>query len=104
MYDNEANPYCVGGAANKLDIVIFTEKHIYNDFTAGDLYDPKHQFKLKHDPEGLLGVTTSIFLTIIGLQIGKIILTYSSSKQRLIRWSIWTVVLSMNSSDILLNF
>lgn len=34
-----------------------------------------------------------MLLTIIGLQVGKILLTYSSSKQRLIRWGVWAAVL-----------
>jgi len=95
LYDGAAYPHCVGGAANKLDKLIFTEKHLYGWFTGNDLYDPEKHYHLKHDPEGFLGCTTSIVLTIIGLQVGKIILTYSSSKQRLIRWSIWALALGV---------
>lgn len=99
MYDEQSHPYCVGGAANKIDKAIFGENHIYQYFTAANLYDPiiddRRQFNLKHDPEGLLGVTNSIILAIIGLQMGKIILTYSSAKQRFIRWAIWALSLGV---------
>ena len=99
MYDEQSHPYCVGGAANKIDKAIFGENHIYQYFTAANLYDPiiddRRQFNLKHDPEGLLGVTNSIILAIIGLQMGKIILTYSSAKQRFIRWAIWALLLGL---------
>lgn len=97
MSDNATYPFCVGGAANKLDKLIFTEKHLYGAFTASELYDPevndKKVYHLMHDPEGLLGCTMSIVLTIIGLQVGKIIVTFTSAKQRLIRWIIWSVAL-----------
>ena len=89
----------MGGAANKLDKLIFTENHIYHDFTGGELYDPTSSYGLMHDPEGLLGVTTSILLTIIGLQVGKILLLYSSTKHRLIRWSAWFLGLSTYTFD-----
>lgn len=97
LSENASYPHCVGGSANRIDKWLFTEKHIYRYFTASELYDPeingKKIYGLMHDPEGLLGCTTSIILTIIGLQVGKIILTYSSSKQRLIRWAIWALTL-----------
>lgn len=99
LAENAAYSQCVGGAANRIDKWLFTENHIYRHFTASELYDPEHNrkkvFNLMHDPEGLLGCTNSIVLTIIGLQVGKIILTYSSTKQRLIRWAVWSLTLGV---------
>lgn len=86
--------HCVGGAANKLDRILFTENHLYRHFTARELYDPDNQYGLAHDPEGFLGFTNSVLLTIIGLQIGKTLLIYSSTKHRLIRWGCWFLALS----------
>ena len=44
---------------------------------------------LPYDPEGILGCLTSAFLTFIGLQAGKILLTYQNSSHRITRWLAW---------------
>lgn len=98
LYDNVTHVHCVGGAANKLDRLIFTRKHLYGAFTGRELYDPQEKMDLAHDPEGLLGVTTSIVLTFFGLQVGKVLLTYSSTKQRLVRWYLWAAVLGKSDA------
>ena len=93
MYAN-----CTGGAANKLDRLIFTEDHILQDLLAGkELYDPyvnstTRMYGIKHDCEGLLGYTTSILLTVLGLQAGKIMLTFSGVKDRVGRLLVWGAV------------
>ncbi|UXI23125.1 Sars1 allergen [Sarcoptes scabiei] len=73
LYDNISYPFCIGGAAHKIDEIIFTKNHCYRNNFGGVLYD-QGLFNLWHDPEGLLGTTTSIILTVIGLQVGHTIL------------------------------
>lgn len=93
LYNNAEHPHCTGGAANKLDKLVLGEKHLYQWFTASKLYDPNGMYGLTHDPEGILGLTTSILLTLLGLQVGKTLLAYSSVQQRLQRWSALAIVL-----------
>lgn len=53
---------CTGGAANELDRIILGANHLYRKSTAISVY---HNQKA-HDPEGLLGTSTSILLTGLG--------------------------------------
>lgn len=73
LYDNMSHPFCVGGAAHKIDELIFTKNHCYRKFFGAILYD-QGLFNLWHDPEGLLGLTTSIILTVVGLKAGFIVI------------------------------
>ena len=41
------------------------------------------------------GTTTSIILTFLGLQLGKILIAYPNPRQRITRWLIWGTVLGM---------
>jgi heparan-alpha-glucosaminide N-acetyltransferase len=79
---------CTGGAANYLDQIIFGDKHIYHTSTSKKVFG----HPLDHDPEGLLGFTTSILLTEIGLICGRIIIKERSHYGRLTRWAIIGVV------------
>ncbi|XP_019633914.1 PREDICTED: heparan-alpha-glucosaminide N-acetyltransferase-like [Branchiostoma belcheri] len=82
---------CTGGAALQVDNWLLTQDHIYDDET------PKHEYQIRvnYDPEGVLGSLTSIFMTFLGLQAGKILLAYKDHGSRLVRWVIWGVVLGL---------
>lgn len=86
LYDNMYYPYCTGGAARYIDALAFTSKHSYNGFFGSVLYDPGHKMKLWHDPEGLLGTTNSIVLTLIGLQAGHILVYNHEHWARFRKW------------------
>ncbi|KAH7640068.1 heparan-alpha-glucosaminide n-acetyltransferase-like protein 2 [Dermatophagoides farinae] len=73
LSDNVSYPFCIGGAAHRIDQLLFTRNHCYRGNFAGILFDQGY-FNLWHDPEGLLGTTNSIVLTIIGLQVGHTVL------------------------------
>lgn len=75
---------CTGGAANFLDRAIFGTDHIYKRPTSKEVY--KHT--LSHDPEGLLGLTTSILMTELGLICGRVLIKVRSHYRRLICWFI----------------
>ncbi|XP_027204616.2 heparan-alpha-glucosaminide N-acetyltransferase isoform X2 [Dermatophagoides pteronyssinus] len=74
LSNNQSYPYCIGGAAHRLDQLLFTANHCYRDNFAGPIYNQGYFPNLWHDPEGLLGSTNSIVLTIIGLQVGHTVL------------------------------
>lgn len=86
-------PYCTGGAARKIDELIFTPQHSYKGFFGSVLYDPGRKMKLWHDPEGLLGTTTSIVLTLIGLQVGHILVYNHEPWARFRKWFITLLAL-----------
>ncbi|XP_078582972.1 heparan-alpha-glucosaminide N-acetyltransferase-like [Branchiostoma floridae x Branchiostoma japonicum] len=82
---------CTGGAAGYIDNWLLTQDHIYGDET------PKHEYQIlvNYDPEGVLGSLTSIFMTFLGLQAGKILLSYEDHGSRLVRWLLWGVGLGL---------
>lgn len=79
---------CTGGAAGFIDRTIFGSQHIYQT------PDMRHVYKthLPYDPEGAVGCFTSIFLVFLGLQAGKILLTFTEWKSRVVRWCCWGVL------------
>ncbi|XP_071495380.1 heparan-alpha-glucosaminide N-acetyltransferase-like [Diadema antillarum] len=79
---------CTGGAANYIDKVILTYDHVYAHGTARVVY----QTVVAHDPEGILGTLTSIFLAFLGLQAGKIFHSFSYPRDRILRFFSWCIV------------
>lgn len=86
LHDQGKFPNCTGGAAGFIDRVILGEQHLYQHPTIKEIYHTS----MPYDPEGILGYFTSIFLVFLGLQAGKILITYKESKERLIRWITWS--------------
>ncbi|XP_064457684.1 heparan-alpha-glucosaminide N-acetyltransferase-like isoform X2 [Ornithodoros turicata] len=82
---NETFYNCTGGAAGYIDRIILSENHLYQHSEAKKLYHSP----LPYDPEGILGCLTSIFLVFLGLQAGKILITYPNWKPRVARWCAW---------------
>ncbi|XP_020913771.2 heparan-alpha-glucosaminide N-acetyltransferase [Exaiptasia diaphana] len=81
---------CTGGVANYIDRM-FLGNHLYRWATVKTLY----KTKLPHDPEGCLGSLTSIILVFFGVQAGRILHTYPDHKSRLLRWTVWGVLLGV---------
>ncbi|CAN7937080.1 unnamed protein product [Ixodes hexagonus] len=79
---------CTGGAAGYIDRTLLHDNHIYRAPAVRSLYQG-HQ---PHDPEGILGCLTSILLVFLGLQAGKVLVTFKEWKPRLSRWCAWGVV------------
>ncbi|XP_789038.4 heparan-alpha-glucosaminide N-acetyltransferase isoform X2 [Strongylocentrotus purpuratus] len=86
--ENESLVNCTGGAANYIDKVILTYNHTYPRGTPRKIY----QTTVPHDPEGILGTLTSIFMTFLGLQAGKIFHLFSYPRDRILRFLGWCVV------------
>ncbi|XP_041486038.1 heparan-alpha-glucosaminide N-acetyltransferase-like isoform X2 [Lytechinus variegatus] len=86
--ENGSLENCTGGAANYIDKVILTYNHIYPRGTPRRIY----KTTVPHDPEGILGTLTSIFMTFLGLQAGKIFHLFSFARDRIIRFLIWCVL------------
>ncbi|XP_041367487.1 heparan-alpha-glucosaminide N-acetyltransferase-like [Gigantopelta aegis] len=79
---------CTGGAARYIDEIILGNDHLYQFPTPMDTYNTS----VPYDPEGLLGILTSVFMCFLGLQSGRIILLYEDHKGRIIRWLIWAAI------------
>ncbi|RWS30350.1 heparan-alpha-glucosaminide N-acetyltransferase-like protein [Leptotrombidium deliense] len=99
LYDNAANPNCTGGAARALDVKILGVNHIYKHSSAKKVFENE----LTHDPEGILGTTTSILIVFLGLQVGKIFTLFRSHRQRLLRWAVWCFLTGMLALCLWLN-
>ncbi|XP_014784915.1 heparan-alpha-glucosaminide N-acetyltransferase, partial [Octopus bimaculoides] len=78
---------CTGGAAQYVDKMVLGDSHLYQHPTVKEDYKTKIPF----DPEGILGIPTSIFLCFLGLQAGRIIVQYPSHKERIFRWTVYTI-------------
>ncbi|XP_066852373.1 heparan-alpha-glucosaminide N-acetyltransferase isoform X2 [Anser cygnoides] len=88
-------PNCTGGAAGYIDRLILGENHIYQHPSSSVLY----QTTMPYDPEGILGTINTIFMAFLGLQAGKIILSYRDQhKQILSRFFIWSIVMGIISA------
>ncbi|XP_070384596.1 heparan-alpha-glucosaminide N-acetyltransferase isoform X3 [Dermacentor albipictus] len=85
LHQNGSFENCTGGAAGFIDRTIFGKQHLYQTPDVRHIYDTH----LPYDPEGTLGCLTSIFLVFLGLQAGKILLTFPDWKPRVVRWCCW---------------
>ncbi|XP_063419703.1 heparan-alpha-glucosaminide N-acetyltransferase-like [Mytilus trossulus] len=88
LHDGGKHYNCTGGAAQYIDVLVLGKNHIYGNPTPKKIY----QTTAPHDPEGILGTLTSIFLCFLGLQAGRILICFQSHKERIIRWIIWGVL------------
>ncbi|XP_032300475.1 heparan-alpha-glucosaminide N-acetyltransferase isoform X2 [Coturnix japonica] len=90
-------PNCTGGAAGYIDRLVLGEKHIYQHPSCNVLY----QTTVPYDPEGILGTINTILMAFLGLQAGKIILSYKDQhKQIMIRFFIWSIVMGIISAAL----
>lgn len=88
LHESKLHENCTGGAAGYIDRVVLGEKHLYGNPTPKKIY----QTVVNYDPEGILGTLSSIFLCFLGLQAGRIFITYKEHKGRIIRLLIWAVI------------
>uniref|UniRef100_A0A0K8TUB7 Putative heparan-alpha-glucosaminide n-acetyltransferase-like protein n=1 Tax=Tabanus bromius TaxID=304241 RepID=A0A0K8TUB7_TABBR len=80
---------CIGGATGYIDDAILGN-HIYQHPTAKYIYDSK-----AFDPEGIFGCLLSTVHVIIGVQCGMTLTTFTQWTSRVLRWSIWGLVLGL---------
>jgi len=93
------NNSCVGGAAGYIDRWLFGENHMYGHPTCKEVYYPTYtsEQKVYFDPEGLLGSINGCVIVLLGCQAGRIFLYYKSTKSRITRWMLWSVILGIIS-------
>lgn len=90
---------CTGGAAGWLDRKLLGENHLYKDPQLNEIFG---SFQA-HDPEGFLGYTTSIVLTVFGLNCGRILIdknretSLSSRRRKIMSLSRWICFLTVAS-------
>jgi len=78
---------CTGGFAGFLDRLVFG-KHMYMRPTSVEVYHSVLPF----DPEGLLGILTTIVTVGFGAQAGQILINYRSCKSRVVRLLVWSLI------------
>ncbi|KAF4533176.1 hypothetical protein B566_EDAN001718 [Ephemera danica] len=76
---------CTGGAAGYVDHMLLGPTHLYSTPTCKKVYHTT----VSYDPEGLLGQLTGILLVQLGVQAGRVLLTYSGPCSRISRWLLW---------------
>ena len=84
---NGAFSNCTGGAAMWVDKSVFGSKHIYQSPSSSRIYHGT-----AHDPEGLLGTLTCVFLCWLGAGAGKVLLVHKSWRARVTRWLVWAII------------
>eukprot|EP00300_Choanocystis_sp_HF-7_P009346 c16384_g1_i2.p1 GENE.c16384_g1_i2~~c16384_g1_i2.p1 ORF type:complete len:867 (+),score=180.26 c16384_g1_i2:32-2632(+) len=91
LYGSEGrHPYCTGGAHRYVDVSMFGLNHVYHSPTAQDMYGTG-----AYDPEGVLGAFNAVLIAFHGLQVGRIFLSYPSSKSRCVRLLLWSLSLCL---------
>lgn len=88
LHDSGKYYNCTAGAAAYIDIMVLGKNHIYGKPTPHIIY----QTTTPHDPEGILGTLSSIFLCFLGLQSGRILIYYLGHASRVVRWLIWAII------------
>lgn len=88
LHNNNAYPpHCVGGAAGYVDRLIFGIHHVHNRPTSKNVYGSG-----AFDPEGMLGILTSILHIWLGVQTGTILLAYKDVMSRVWRFVVWSLI------------
>ncbi|XP_071337482.1 heparan-alpha-glucosaminide N-acetyltransferase isoform X3 [Trachinotus anak] len=92
--DNGLYPNCTGGAAGYIDRLMFGD-NMYRYPTCKMMYHTTQPF----DPEGVLGTINSIVMGFLGMQAGKIILSYKELNVHILgRFLAWAVVLGISAA------
>ncbi|XP_023281495.1 heparan-alpha-glucosaminide N-acetyltransferase-like isoform X1 [Seriola lalandi dorsalis] len=92
--DNGLYPNCTGGAAGHIDRLMFGD-NMYRYPTCKEMYQTTQPF----DPEGVLGTINSIVMGFLGMQAGKIIISYRGLNVHILaRFLAWAVVLGISAA------
>ena len=80
---------CIGGATGYIDELILGRSHLYSRPTPAKIYKTAEPF----DPEGIMGSISSILLTFLGVQAGRILFFYDKRQYlHIVKWLAWSVV------------
>ncbi|XP_018536506.1 heparan-alpha-glucosaminide N-acetyltransferase [Lates calcarifer] len=92
--DNGLYPNCTGGAAGYIDRLMFGD-NMYRYPTCREMYHTTQPF----DPEGVLGTINSIVMGFLGMQAGKIIISYKGMNVHILcRFLAWAVILGISAA------
>ncbi|XP_037067847.1 heparan-alpha-glucosaminide N-acetyltransferase-like isoform X1 [Pollicipes pollicipes] len=81
---------CTGGAAGYVDRKVLGVL-MYHHPTCRLIYNTS----LPYDPEGILGVLTSCVAVFFGCVAGRIIVSYRTWRERLLRFTVWALLLGL---------
>ncbi|XP_042214151.1 heparan-alpha-glucosaminide N-acetyltransferase-like [Homarus americanus] len=85
LHDGGQYGNCTGGAAGYVDKMILGEAHMYSHPTCRIIYNSDEPY----DPEGFLGILTTVLTVQLGAAAGRIIITYQDHGSRVKRWMAW---------------
>ncbi|XP_052248072.1 heparan-alpha-glucosaminide N-acetyltransferase-like isoform X2 [Dreissena polymorpha] len=88
LHEGKTHVRCTGGAAGYIDRLVLGDSHIYGNPTPKAIY----QTEAPYDPEGILGTLSAAFLCFLGLQAGRVFMTYQDHRGRLVRLVFWALV------------
>ncbi|XP_039995830.1 heparan-alpha-glucosaminide N-acetyltransferase isoform X2 [Xiphias gladius] len=92
--DNGLYPNCTGGAAGYIDRLMFGD-NMYRYPTCKEMYHTTQPF----DPEGVLGTINSIVMGFLGMQAGKIIISYKGMNLHILcRFLAWAIILGISAA------
>ena len=80
---------CTGGMAAYVDRVLLGPQHMFRWPTCTEYYECR-----AFDPEGTLGVLTTVVLCYLGVQAGRIVATHTEHRARLVRFAAWGAALT----------
>jgi heparan-alpha-glucosaminide N-acetyltransferase len=81
---------CTGGIAGFIDRTVLGASHLYQRARIRSIYDA-----LPFDPEGIFGCLLTCVQVFLGVQCGVTLLVYPTAKERLRRWVIWGIALTI---------
>ncbi|RZF36528.1 hypothetical protein LSTR_LSTR008863 [Laodelphax striatellus] len=88
LHDLSSHFNCTGGASGHIDRLVFGYNHIYQHPTSRRVYHST----IPYDPEGLLGVLTTVLTVYLGVAAGRVILCCNSTSSRVKRWICYAVI------------
>ncbi|XP_048515177.1 heparan-alpha-glucosaminide N-acetyltransferase-like isoform X2 [Athalia rosae] len=86
LHEGGSYQNCTAGAAGYIDRKVLGS-HIYTKKTPG-IYEND----LPYDPEGIMNTMSAVLLVYMGVQAGRIMLTYHKANSRIIRWLGWALI------------
>ncbi|ETO13169.1 transmembrane protein [Reticulomyxa filosa] len=86
---------CTGGAHRYVDEKILGFGHMYQYPTCQEYYATG-----SYDPEGILGSLTCAVLCFFGITMGRILRLYSTPKQRIGRWLLYSVIFGLTAGGL----
>ncbi|KAF9420505.1 hypothetical protein HW555_003255 [Spodoptera exigua] len=87
---------CTGGIAGYIDRVILGADHLYQRGSFRKIYHTT----VPHDPEGILGILSGVFVVQAGAHATRIMLAYNHARARIMRWVFWSIIFGVSGGAL----